>query len=45
MKPLESLVATGRLGLKVVLNMGVGASDGVFTSAAGPDLAVSPREA
>jgi len=35
MKPLESLVATGWPGLKVVPNMGVGASDGVFTSAAG----------
>lgn len=35
MKPLESLVAADWPGLKVVPNMGVGASDGVFTSAAG----------
>jgi acetylornithine deacetylase/succinyl-diaminopimelate desuccinylase-like protein len=35
MKPLESLVATEWPGLRVVPNMGVGASDGVFTSAAG----------
>jgi acetylornithine deacetylase/succinyl-diaminopimelate desuccinylase-like protein len=35
MKPLESLVASDWPGLKVVPNMSVGASDGVFTSAAG----------
>jgi acetylornithine deacetylase/succinyl-diaminopimelate desuccinylase-like protein len=35
MKPLESLVASNWPGLKVVPNMSVGASDGVFTSAAG----------
>ena len=35
MKPLESLVASEWPGLKVVPNMSVGASDGVFTSAAG----------
>ena len=35
MKPLESLVSTDWPGLKVVPNMSVGASDGVFTSAAG----------
>jgi acetylornithine deacetylase/succinyl-diaminopimelate desuccinylase-like protein len=35
MKPLEALVARDWPGLKVVPNMSVGASDGVFTSAAG----------
>jgi acetylornithine deacetylase/succinyl-diaminopimelate desuccinylase-like protein len=35
MKPLESLVASNWPGLKVVPNMSTGASDGVFTSAAG----------
>jgi len=35
MKPLESLVSRDWPGLKVVPNMSVGASDGVFTSAAG----------
>jgi acetylornithine deacetylase/succinyl-diaminopimelate desuccinylase-like protein len=35
MKPLESLVASNWPGLKVVPNMSAGASDGVFTSAAG----------
>jgi len=35
MKPLESLVASYWPGLKVVPNMAVGASDGVFTSAVG----------
>ena len=35
MRPLESLVTSEWPGLKVVPNMGVGASDGVFTSAAG----------
>jgi acetylornithine deacetylase/succinyl-diaminopimelate desuccinylase-like protein len=35
MKPLESLVARDWPGLKVVPNMSAGASDGVFTSAAG----------
>lgn len=35
MKPLVSLVTADWPGLKVVPNMGVGASDGVFTSAAG----------
>ncbi len=35
MKPLESLVAKDWPGLKVVPSMSTGASDGVFTSAAG----------
>jgi acetylornithine deacetylase/succinyl-diaminopimelate desuccinylase-like protein len=35
MKPLESLVAQDWPGLKVVPNMAAGASDGVYTSAAG----------
>jgi acetylornithine deacetylase/succinyl-diaminopimelate desuccinylase-like protein len=35
MKPLQSLVASNWPGLKVVPNMSAGASDGVFTSAAG----------
>ena len=35
MQPLQSLVARDWPGLKVVPNMSVGASDGVFTSAAG----------
>ena len=35
MNPLKSLVASDWPGLKVVPNMSVGASDGVFTSAAG----------
>ena len=35
MKPLERLVAGNWPGLKVVPNMSTGASDGVFTSAAG----------
>lgn len=35
MKPLEALVSKDWPGLKVVPNMSVGASDGVYTSAAG----------
>ncbi|HVW67430.1 MAG TPA: M20/M25/M40 family metallo-hydrolase [Steroidobacteraceae bacterium] len=35
MKPLETLVAADWPGLKVVPNMSAGASDGVYTSAAG----------
>ena len=35
MKPLQSLVAVYWPGLKIVPNMSVGASDGVYTSAAG----------
>jgi acetylornithine deacetylase/succinyl-diaminopimelate desuccinylase-like protein len=35
MKPLEALVAQDWPGLKVVPNMSAGASDGVYTSAAG----------
>jgi acetylornithine deacetylase/succinyl-diaminopimelate desuccinylase-like protein len=35
MKPLETLVAADWPGLKVVPNMAAGASDGVYTSAAG----------